>query len=469
MRIPLVGGTYQMESVSFDNQRCVNMYLVGSETGTSKSFAGLRPVAGYTEFVTIGGGAIRGGIESSNRAFFISGDEFYEVYSDGTSTDRGTLLTLSGQCQLAENPTQVMIVDGTYGYTFNKTTNTFAQITDVDFPTPSSLTFQDGYFIVSEADSSKFYISSLNDGDTWATLDFTTVEASPDDLVAVRSNRSNLWCFGTKVTEVFQNTGNANFPFQRLSGAFIQTGCAAADTIVNIDNSLFWVGADENGEHIVWRTNGYNAQRISTQAIERKIADTTNISQSYGWSYHERGHAFYVLQIKGLMTTLVFDLSTGQWHERIYRDPDDGSEQQYRGSCHIFAFNKHLIGDRLSGKVYEQNLNYHDFDGEPRICKRITPWVSEEKRMIPHARIELDCEVGQGLNSGQGSDPIMMMRYSDDGYRWSSELQRGLGKLGEYKTRVIWNKLGRSRSRIYEFSYSDPIFCQINDCYLNAT
>lgn len=466
--VPFVGATYEMEATSFDHQRCVNLYPIASESGSSKSVAALRGTSGLSEFCTIGGGAIRGGIESASRAFFVSGNGFYEVFADGTSTLHGTLNTATSRIDIEENPTQVMLIDGEYGYIFNKTTDTFSVISDANFPVPSDLTFQDGYFIVTEAQTSKFWISSLNDGTTWGALDFTTVESSPDDLVGLISDSSNLWLFGTKSVEVYQNTGNAVFPFQRIAGAIIETGCAAQQTIKELDNRIFWLGTDENGDAIVWVSNGYNAQRVSTQAIERKIADSTNFNESYAWVYHERGHAFYMLQVKGLKTTLCYDTATGLWHERMYRNTTTNAEEQHRGVCHVFFDQKHLVGDRLTNQIYDMSLNYYSDDGDPIKRIRISPYYDEEKRLITHSQFELDMQVGVGLQSGQGSDPKIMMQYSDDGKTWSSELWRDIGKVGKYFTRVKWNKLGRARQRIYKVEITDPVFVQINEAILNG-
>jgi hypothetical protein len=465
--VPFVGATYQMEATSFDNQRCVNLYPILSESGSSKSVAALRGTSGLELFTAIGGGSIRGGIESANRGFFVSGDGFYEIFSDGTSSLRGTLDTSVGLVDLQENPTQIMLIDFQYGYIFNKSTNNFSKITDEDFPTPSDLTFQDGYFIVTSGQITAR--SDLNNGLAWDALNRTTVESSPDELVGVISDKSNLWYFGTKSTEVFQNTGVTDFSFQRLNGAYLETGCAAQGTIKLLDNAIIWLGTDENGDAIVWRSNGYNAQRISTQAIERKIAESTNFKESYAWCYHERGHAFYMLQIKGLSTTLVLDLATNLWHERNYRNPVDGSENQHRGSCHIFFKQMHLVGDRTSGKIFKMSLNVYSDNGDPIVRRRISPHYAQEKMLIPHSQFELDMEVGVGLQSGQGSDPKIMMRYSDDGGRtWSGELWRDIGKVGKYLTRVVWRKLGSSRDRVYDVSISDPVFVQINEAILNG-
>jgi len=62
-----------------------------------------------------------------------------------------------------------------------------------------------------------------------------------------------------------------------------------------------------------------------------------------------------------------------------------------------------------------------------------------------------------------------MLKYSDDGGRtFSNELWRTIGKLGEYRTRVKWNRLGRSRDRVYTVEVSDPVFVQYNEAYLNG-
>lgn len=468
--IPFVGASYEMEARTFDSQRCVNLFPIISESGTSKSVAALRSTSGTRLFAEFGTGAIRGGIESQNRAFFVSGAELYELFADGTTTLRGSLDTSVGLVDIEENPTQIMITDGQFGYIYNKVTNVLTKITDSDFPVPSDLTFQDGYFIVTIKDSSTFAISAINDGLSWDLSDRQTVESNPDNLVGIKSDSSNLWLFGTKTTEVFQNTGNATFPFQRIPGAVVETGCAAQSTIQEINNEVYWLGTDDNGDAILWKSNGYSATRASTQPIERKIAESTNVSESYAWVYHERGHAFYLLQVKGLNTTLVLDVANGLWHERSYRDPSLFETQQHRGSCHIFFRQKHLIGDRQFGKVYELRLDVYDDDGDPIVRTRTSPHIDDERRLVTHAQLELDMETGIGLQDGQGSIPKIMMQYSDDGGRtWSDELWRDIGRIGEYKTRVKWNKLGRSRDRVYRVSTSDPVFIQINEAILNGS
>lgn len=470
MKVPFVGPSYQMDAVSFDHQRSINLYPLLSESGTSKSVSALRGTPGYTEFADVGGGPIRGSIASTaDRAFVVSGNGFYEILADGTSVNHGTLNTFTGLVAMAENINQVMVVDGTDGWIFTKATDNWVQITDVDFPTTSYVTYQDGYFIVPEDGTQNFWISNLNDGTAWDALDFTAVESSPDDLICTFSDNGNLWLFGNRSVEVYQNTGAAAFPFQRIPGAIIQTGCAGRFTVQKFDNTVVWLGVDELGQGVVWIANGYSAQRISTQAIESRINSVEDFTDSYAWVYHEQGHIYYVLQVRGLDTTLVYDGNTGLWHERMYLDPQTNAKELHRGQTQFFFANKNLIGDRVDGKIYHLSLDYQDDNGDEQIRERISPHYAEEKRRISYASFELDMEVGKGLTSGQGSDPKIMMQYSDDGgFTWSSEIWRDIGPLGNYRTRVNWYRLGSGRDRVFRVRVSDPIFVQMNEATINS-
>lgn len=55
-------------------------------------------------------------------------------------------------------------------------------------------------------------------------------------------------------------------------------------------------------------------------------------------------------------------------------------------------------------------------------------------------------------------EPQIMLRYSDDGgHRWSDEMWRSLGKVGEYRTRAVWRRLGQFRNRQMKLRITDPV------------
>lgn len=464
MKIPIVGPSYQMDARSFDVQRTINLYPILSEVRDSKDVVALKKCPGMSIYTTVGGGPIRGGITTARgRCFVVSGFDLYEITTSG-NVNHGSLNSATNRVSIAENGDQVMIVDGVDGYIFTQSTDTFAQIADGDFPASNTVVFLDGYFIVNKVNSAAFYISALNDGTSWGAADFAVMSSNPDNLLGLTADRGNLWGFGNRSVEVFDNTGNATFPFERIDGSVIPTGCEAPFTIQRADNTIVWLGVDEQGRGVVWKAEGYNAVKISTQAIDRRIAESVRRDESYAWVYHQQGHAFYCLQVKGLDTTLVYDFSTRQWHERSFKNADLNAREQHRGSCHFVFDNKNLVGDRQNGNIYELSLNYYDDYGEELIWERISPHYDQEKALIRHSRLELDCEVGR-----VSGDHRVAMRYSDDGgFEWSSWLWTSLGQLGKYKTRVRWNRLGSSRDRVYHIKGSSNAPFQLNEAFLNG-
>jgi len=471
MKIPFIGPSYDVEARSFDVQRSINLYPIVAEVANTKSVTALRRTPGLKLFSTAPGGPIRGGISSTDgRCFVVSAEFFVEISTDGTPTTWGNLNTQSGRVSIAENNTQIMVVDGQDGWIFDKVANTWEQIVDSDFPVTSYVTYQDGYFLVIEDGTQNFWISALGDGMLWDPLDFTSVESSSDNLIAVFSDHGNIWCFGNRSIEVYQNTGDASFPFQRIPGAVIQTGCEAPFTIAKFSNTVIWLGTDEQGQGVVWMANGYSPQKVSTAAIEKKIATVINFSTAWSFVYHEQGHLFYCLQIPGLETTLCYDASTSQWHERMYKNADTNGMELHRASNFMFFNKMNLIGDRINGNIYRMNLDYYDDAGDELVWIRISPHQQDEKRLLTYASFELDVELAVGLSTGQGSDPQIFLQYSDDGGRtWSSEIWRSPGKIGQYNRRVVWRKLGMARDRVFKVSGSDPVFYQLNEAFVNAT
>jgi hypothetical protein len=73
--------------------------------------------------------------------------------------------------------------------------------------------------------------------------------------------------------------------------------------------------------------------------------------------------------------------------------------------------------------------------------------------------MEIDMEKGVGLQAGQGFDPQVMLRWSNDGgYTYQPiNLWHTAGKVGARLVRVQFNKLGMSRDRVFEVSMTDPV------------
>jgi len=443
----------------------VNLYPVAAEQG--KETTALYGTPGLDLFATAGNGPIRNCFAATNeRSFAVSGSDLYEVLSNGTTSSLGTLDQSSGIVSMAENGFQLAICDGVSVYIFTYATDVFEKVADLDLPTAGTICFIDGYFVINKNDTGSFYISGLYDGTSWDALDFATAESSPDRLVRVYSAIGQLWLFGARTAEIWTNTGDSAFPFERISGAKMEMGCLAPHSVVEFDNSIFWLGTDHNGSGIVYRAQGFTPSRISTSAIERLIQDTADQENIRAYTYQEDGHSFYVITGGSLSTSLVYDLTTQVWHERAYKN-EFGEYEQHLANCHMFSFGKHLVGDRRNGKIYDMSIHIFSDNGDYITRERIYTHISDENKRIRYNKLEIGFETGVGLQSGQGSDPMVSLQLSKAGARtWSDEYTTSIGAVGNYRAKAVFRRLGISEIMTFKIKISDPVKVAITGSYL---
>lgn len=468
MKIGIVGGSYQERSLPFDAQRSVNLYPVVDSKGGAE-FASMYGTAGLSLFGVAGSsGVTRALFSASNgRAFSVVGSKVYEVFADGTSAERGSLDNSSGNVSIAENGFELAICDGVRLYIFTYSTNTFAKVTDADLPSAETVTFIDGYFVVNQNNAGTFYISGQYDGTSWNALDFATAESSPDSLKRVFGAIGQLWLLGNETTEIWYNSGSSDFPFERISGGKIDVGVEAPHSVVDLDSSIFWLGRDKKGSGIVYRTSGFNAARISTHPIEEIIQNASSRSDIRAFTYQENGHIFYVLTGGGLPTTLVYDIETGEWHERAFLN-SFGDYEQHLGCCYMNAFGLNLVGDRRNGNIYEMSEDYYTDNGSPILRERIYTHLLDEDNRISYNRLVIGFETGVGLQSGQGENPKVTLQLSKDGARtWSGGYTTSIGKVGEYNNKAVFRRLGMAEKITFRIKISEPVKIAITGSYLS--
>lgn len=461
MKSPILGSAYVARSVNAADNRLVNLFPeIIPEAGKEPAFLNRAPGLGLK--VPVGTGPIRGLWVMGDKLYVVSRDKLYKVDSGYTVTTIGTVAGVSGPVSMADNGTQLFIACNGPSYIYNTQTNVFAEIIDGDFPGAVTVGYLDGYFVFNEPNSQKIWVTALLDGTSVDPLDFASAEGSPDGVVGVIVDHREVWVLGTNSVEVWYNSGNADFPLSRIQGAFNELGCVAPYSIAKMDNGLFWLGQDARGQGIVYRANGYTGQRISTHAIEWQIQQYGTLSDAIGYTYQQDGHSFYVLTFPDANATWVYDAATQAWHERA--GLSNGEFTRHRGNCQAFFNNDVLVGDYQNANVYAFDLgNFSDNGGTQkwlRSWRALPTGQNNLKRSAQHS-LQLDLETGVGLVTGQGSDPQVMLRWSDDGgHTWSNEHWIAIGKIGEFYRRAIWRRLGMTmklRDRVYEVSGTDPV------------
>jgi hypothetical protein len=181
-----------------------------------------------------------------------------------------------------------------------------------------------------------------------------------------------------------------------------------------------------------------------------------DITDAIGFCYTQEGHAFYVLTFEALDKTYVFDITTGQWHRRGYWS--DTEQHRVKYIYQTYFNGKNYVGDRDAAKVYELSLDTYTDNGSVIRRERTAQHIHSDRKRLYFQSFELDMDRGQGLVTGQGSDPQIMLQYSDDGGEtWSNEHWTDSGEKGKYKTRVLWRRLGYSRDRVFKVAVTDPV------------
>lgn len=494
MKTPILGSSYVARSVNAADSRMVNLFPeIVPEAG--KEAAWLQRAPGLTFLQTIGDGPIRGLWTYAGYGFVVSGNGLYRINTGSSVATYKGYITGTGPVCITDNGTQMFIACNGPSYIYNVITDVLAQIVDPDFPGAVGVGFIDGYFVFTEPNSQRVWVTTLLDGLSVDPLDFASAEGSPDGLVTLNVNHREVWLFGANSVEVWYDAGNLDFPLARIQGAFNEIGCLAAYSVAKLDNTIFWLGADARGRGIIYRAEGYASKRVSTHAVEWQIQQYADLSDAVGYTYQQDGHSFYVLNFPAAKTTWVYDLATESWHERARWV--DGQFDRHAGQCQMVFDNKIIIGDYQNGDIYYFNLNeYSDNGAIQRWLRswRALPTGQNDLKRSAHHSLQLDCESGVGLNgipvgtiiinylmtetpdflmtenddnlildyvTTQGTNPQAMLRWSDDGgHTWSNEHWQSMGKIGETGYRTIWRRLGMTlklRDRVYELSGTDPV------------
>jgi hypothetical protein len=434
------------------SQRLINGYAEVQKDG-AKSRIAVFGFPGVSLFGTAGTGPFRGGIVIAGVPYVVSGTQLYSIGSDGSAQLRGAGITGIDRISIDSSLTEVIIVNTVNGFSYQIETEDFVQISDADFREAATVTSINNLFVFDEIDTNRFQVSNVLDGRAY-DLDFATAESNPDKVLAVKNRNGTLLVLGETTTEYWDHTGATDFPFARFKGGTLDRGIRAVHAVVNEDQSTFMLGNDL----VAYRMSGSGLQRISDHALETLWQSYDTTSDAFMFSVPINGHKFINLTFPTQNATFTYDIATGMWHDRVSYDPE-GTEVKWRVGGALSAYDRILVGDLNSGRIGVLDSQVYTEFGDPMIFTAVSAPLYAKGKRIFVPRLELDMEVGVGLTSGQGSDPQVMMSYSTDGGKtFSAPVQPvGMGQIGEYTTRLVWDRLGSAYQFVFKFSISDPV------------
>lgn len=476
--IPFAQGSYVSESLPISAQECVNFYPSTPQTGTVTNQS-LFGTPGLTEIETVTADEFNRGLHFFNNVVYhVNATTLYKlartfdafgaaVYTS-TDVSGGTALPGTERVVMTDNGESggqmcIILPEGTNqfnAYIYDDTADTLTQISDGDFNGPvSGVVFIDGYFAFTKQGGNEFFISNLRAGLAYTATDKADAEADtdPNQVPFVTAN-NELVIFGTNTFEPFENVGGAGFPFVRVRGGIKKKGIDAINTIKEVDGNMMWLGSAKNEQPAIWASAGGKPQKISTDAIDNQLRLYTDvqIAAAFAVTYSQSGHLFVAFTIPG-QETFVFDNNEAKWHTR--ESVSNDLAVPWRVNNIVEAYGELIVGDSLSNKIGIIDKTVFTEYGEIIRRRFVTPPIDNGGDPFFNNTLELVGESGVGLNSGTGSDPQILMSWSDNGGRsFDSSIWRSFGLIGEYEFRTVWNRLGRvARERMYKFEVSDPV------------
>ena len=370
---------------------------------------------------------------------------------------------------MADNGTTLVLVDGTTsGYTIDLATNAFAALVDStgSFVGADRVRYLDTFFLFNKP-GTQFFYTSLSNGVVFDPLYIAGKVGYADNLIALEVMHREIWLVGEKTTEIWFDAGSAAFPFQLVPGAFIQHGCTAKNSVVAQDLAVFWLSKDPQGANIVLMGSNYNVERISTHAIEHQFATYSTVSDAIGYIYQEEGHMFYVLNFPTADATWVYDISQKLWHERVWLD-GNGIEHRHRSNVFAHAYGSYVVGDWQNGNLYALDQNNYTDNGAPIKRVRSFPHTLNELKRIIYRKFIADMQTGAQTDP-TATAPVLSLRWSDDrGASWSNYVTQPLGAVGQFLQNIQFRRLGMSRDRVFELTWSSPVMTALNGAFVDV-
>jgi hypothetical protein len=424
-------------------------------------------VTGYN----YGTGPIRGVFRAPNcygsGLFIVSGATAYNV---ATGASCGTIPG-SDRVRWAASEAQMVLVASGTAYLYDGAH--FNPIVNASLPPVSDVAWLSGRFIYMAVGTDQFWYSEIDDAANETGLDFATAESQPDPNVACAILADQLVIFGTQSVEFWSTSTDATAPFQPNVGRGYQRGCISRDSIAFADNALFWVGDNR----VVYRA-GNTPTRVSSSSIEDKIRQCAQAGQITGWVATFEGHEFYVMNLPGV-GTYAYDLSRVGTQAQAYGDSYERGEWQewqswghtpFRGQVSASLNGAVWVGDDTTNDLWSMQVGAYTDAGGPFV-RQASAFIKIEEGNPRCLNLILHGVVGQGLASGQGSNPLVEMRWSDDqGQTFGPWLAASLGPVGQTYTRAMWQRLGvmRAPGRLVQVRCADPVNVVFSHLELNA-
>jgi len=185
---------------------------------------------------------------------------------------------------------------------------------------------------------------------------------------------------------------------------------------------------------------GQTPQVISNQYIER-ILNNCNPDYAYAFSIKISGHSLYVLTLRDLGYTLVYDFAQNGW--TYWSSMENNQETYFLGQFYAKFGTLDLLQHVNSGVIYQFDPNTYQDYGNPINVFARTPLVDGDTNLRKFWRsVQI---------VGDKVDSYALVRYTSDDYQTYSAWQNV--NLNTSKSEV--HRLGQGRRRSFDLLHQD--------------
>lgn len=461
-------GAYESQSPLAACQQTVNYYPERVETPGARNPYALYPSPGQQTFLTATDINGRGAFTMAGRTHMVIGGNIYEVFAGATATLRGAVTqdsNLAGMTYNGSAGNQILVSSGGLLSYLSLTTNAVTAVSGTGATSFTHVGMVDGFFAALDVNSNRIFVSPLNDtGAVWDITQFIQRTTQPDPWKAMIVIPPDIWAIGEITGDVLYDAGTSPFPLAPRPGITFRYGIIAPFSLASLGNTVIWLARDKDGAGVVVQTRGYQPQPISDKALENAIANYARagtIADAEGFTLQMQGHQWYVLNFPTAGRTWVYDTSTGFWLQWGRWNSATHDYETWSPRVHTYAFGKHLVGERSSGRISTLDVTFGTESNGDAIRRVLVPpplWVSPDADRLYIGRFEVVLQNGLGTQTGQGSNPLVMLDVSRDTQTWSNQRTCSAGRAGDFLNRVFWLRNGESTLLwVPRITVSDPI------------
>ena len=464
-----------------DNQAIYKTYWYPTPgLSTYLSFKSIPSLAGIVATLSTS----RGAFKYKNYLFvalanFVASIDLDSPAALGTFTNVMTMSTngseayanTNGAVKFAAIENQVVAVDGSSIIShYNIATGTKTQINlNTAFSREvfaSTVSAQDGFFIINNKNTNEFFISNINDGTTWNPLANAFANTTGDPIVGIVSYKAKLYFIGQQSTEVWFNassnlTSTTDFimPFEKVQGATIKYGSQAENSIVTSPESILFLSENAEGQREVISITDYQVTPLSTIHIVDELNTLSVSRDADAFIYQQDGIYFYQLSFPTEDQTFCCNIAGKFWFKK-----DTWYNNRYgvhRAKWQIYANGINICGDRYSLNLLSMSSTVYQDVGEKIRRVGVSPLMFYNNKNFKLANLYIDCSVGEGLATDLATEPLLQVQFSKNGVEWGVAHLKSLGRTGDYDKKVVFGRLGSQKMFQVKLEYTDNGFCAI--------